>query len=139
MKSEARILGIDLGDARVGVAVSDELAMLAHPVETIAVRDDGVLERICELSTSYRVAEIVVGVPRNMDGSRGPAAQKALDFIETLRRKTSCRIVPWDERLSTVQAQRQLHEAGRKSRQHRAVIDQAAAQIILQSYLDSRV
>jgi len=134
-----RILGIDLGDARVGVAVSDELGMLAHPVKTIAVRDGDLVEHICELTANYQAAEIVVGVPRNMDGSRGPAAQKALEFIETLRMKVSCRIVPWDERLSTMQAQRQLHESGRKSRQHRAVIDQAAAQIILQSYLDSRL
>lgn len=133
-----RILGIDTGDARVGVAISDELGMLAHPLETIVVAKTDALERISALVTEKGVSAIVVGMPRNMDGSFGPAAEKAKAFIEALRQKVSCRIIPWDERLTTVSAQRNLREAGRKAKEQRGVIDQAAAQIILQGWLDSQ-
>jgi len=133
-----RALGIDLGDARVGVATSDDLGMLAHPLETIQVKSGGVLKRILELAKEKSVTTIVVGMPRNMDGTFGPAAEKAREFIEKLKAETTCRVVPWDERLTTVSAQRSLHEAGRKAREHRAVIDQVAAQILLQSWLDSQ-
>lgn len=133
-----RALGIDLGDARVGVASSDDLGMLAHPLETIQVKSGGVMKRILELAAEKKASTIVVGMPRNMDGTFGPAAEKAREFIEKLKTEASCRVVPWDERLTTVSAQRSLHEAGRKSREHRIVIDQVAAQILLQSWLDSQ-
>jgi len=133
-----RALGIDLGDARVGVATSDDLGMLAHPLETIQVKSGGVLKRILELAKEKSVSTIVVGMPRNMDGTFGPAAEKSREFIEKLKAETTCRVVAWDERLTTVSAQRSLHEAGRKAREHRAVIDQVAAQILLQSWLDSQ-
>ena len=133
-----RALGIDLGDARVGVATSDDLGMLAHPLETIQVKSGGVLKRILELAKEKAVSTIVVGMPRNMDGTFGPAAEKSREFIEKLKAETTCRVVAWDERLTTVSAQRSLHEAGRKAREHRAVIDQVAAQILLQSWLDSQ-
>ena len=133
-----RALGIDLGDARVGVAASDDLGMLAHPVETIQVRAGGVRKRILDLAKQKNSEVIVVGMPRNMDGTFGPAAQKARDFIVALQGETSCRVVAWDERLTTVSAQRSLHEAGRNSRKQRQVIDQVAAQILLQSWLDSQ-
>ncbi|TSA36021.1 MAG: Holliday junction resolvase RuvX [Verrucomicrobiaceae bacterium] len=133
-----RALGIDLGDARVGVATSDDLGMLAHPLETIQVKSGGVLKRILELAKEKSVATIVVGMPRNMDGTFGPAAEKSREFIEKLKAETTCRVVAWDERLTTVSAQRSLHEAGRKAKEHRAVIDQVAAQILLQSWLDSQ-
>ena len=133
-----RALGIDLGDARVGVATSDDLGMLAHPLETIQVKSGGVLKRILELAKEKAVSTIVVGMPRNMDGTFGPAAEKSREFIEKLKAETTCRVVPWDERLTTVSAQRSLHEAGRKAREHRAVIDQVAAQILLQCWLDSQ-
>lgn len=133
-----RILGIDPGDARIGVAVSDTLGMLAHPVETIHISKIEPVGRIRELAGRYAVSSVVVGVPRNMDGSRGPAAQKSLDLIEKLREALTCPVVPWDERLSTVQAERNLRAAGRKARDQKTVVDQAAAQVILQSYLDSR-
>ncbi len=133
-----RALGIDLGDARVGVAVSDDLGMLAHPLETIQVKSGGVLKRILELAREKSVETIVVGMPRNMDGTFGPAAEKSREFIGKLKAETTCRVVAWDERLTTVSAQRSLHEAGRKAREHRAVIDQVAAQILLQSWLDSQ-
>ncbi len=133
-----RALGIDLGDARIGVAVTDELGMLAHPLETIPVRAGGVVGRILELAKQKNAETIVVGMPRNMDGTFGPAAEKAREFIERLRAKSACRIVSWDERLTTVSAQRSLHEAGRNTREQRKVIDQVAAQFILQGWLDSQ-
>lgn len=133
-----KALGIDLGDARVGVAISDDLGMLAHPLETIPVQSTPVLKRVLALATERSATTIVVGMPRNMNGSLGPAAEKAKAFIEELRRETSIRVVAWDERLSTVSAQRALQEAGRNTKKQRAVIDQVAAQIILQSWLDSQ-
>jgi len=133
-----RALGIDLGEARVGVAATDDLGMLAHPLETIPVKSGGVMKRILDLAKEKNVEAIVVGMPRNMDGTFGPAAQKAREFIEALQAKTPCRVVAWDERLTTVSAQRSLHEAGRNSREQRSVIDQVAAQILLQSWLDSQ-
>ena len=133
-----RSLGIDLGDARVGVAASDDLGMLAHPMETIQVKAGRVIQRILEIAAEKATQTIVVGMPRNMDGSFGPAAQKAREFIDALKLETSCRVVPWDERLTTVSAQRSLHEAGKNARAQKAMIDQVAAQILLQSWLDSQ-
>lgn len=133
-----RALGIDLGDARVGVAVTDDIGMLAHPLETIQVKSGRVVQRVAALVKDRQAATVVVGMPRNMDGTFGPAAEKAREFIEALKLACPCQVVPWDERLSTVAAQRSLQEAGRKARDHRAVIDQVAAQIILQSWLDSQ-
>jgi len=127
-------LGIDLGDARVGVAISDPLGMLAHPVETIPVASVPVIERIAGIVAERGVSTVIVGVPRNMDGSRGPAAEKASAFIEELRGRLNCKVLPWDERMSTLQAERALREAGRSAKKQRAVIDQAAAQVILQSW-----
>jgi len=133
-----RALGIDLGDARVGVATTDDLGMLAHPLETIQVRSTDVQKRILELAEKRKTEIIVVGMPRNMDGSFGPAAEKTKEFIAALRERTTCQVVHWDERLTTVSAQRSLHEAGKNARAQKAIIDQVAAQILLQSWLDSQ-
>lgn len=133
-----KALGIDLGDARIGVAASDDLGMLAHPLETIPATKGDPIERILELATSRGAAAIVVGMPRNMDGSYGPAAVKAKDFIEKIRTRTVLPIIPWDERLTTVAAQRSLQESGRNTRSQKNIIDQVAAQMILQGWLDSR-
>jgi RNAse H-fold protein YqgF len=133
-----RSLGIDHGDARVGVALSDELGFLAHPLETIEVRHTDPLARIRELATTHDVETIVVGIPRNMDGSHGPAAQKVAAFVEQLRASVSCTVATLDERLTTVSAQRSLRESGRKAKEQKGVVDQAAAQIILQTWLDTR-
>jgi putative Holliday junction resolvase len=132
------ILGVDLGEARVGVAVSDDLGMLAHPLETIDVRKQDPMARLLELIALRSVPIVVVGMPRNMDGSFGPAAESAKAFIEKLREKSGCRVISWDERLTTVSAQRMLHQAGRKAKEHRKVIDQVAAQVLLQSWLDAQ-
>jgi putative Holliday junction resolvase len=133
-----KAIGIDLGEARVGVAVSDDLGMLAHPLETIPTKSSNVLKRVLALANERYAETIVVGMPRNMNGSFGPAAEKAKIFIEELRRETTIPVVSWDERMTTVSAQRALQEAGRSTRKQRPIIDQVAAQIILQSWLDSQ-
>jgi putative holliday junction resolvase len=133
-----KALGIDLGDARIGVAASDDLGMLAHPLETIPATKGDPIARILELAASRGAAAIVIGMPRNMDGTYGPAATKAKEFIEKLRDLTTLQIIAWDERLSTVAAQRSLQEAGRNTRNQKSVIDQVAAQIILQGWLDAQ-
>jgi putative Holliday junction resolvase len=131
-----RILGIDLGRARIGVAVSDELGMLAHPVETIAANAN-VERRIAELVREKDAERVIVGLPRHMNGSVGIGATEALAFAKKLQAMLPCEVVTWDERLTTTAANRALRESGRKTRNSRGVIDQVAAQIILQSYLDS--
>jgi len=132
-----RIMGIDYGTARIGVALSDELQMLAHPAETIAVgkRVDPI-ERIAALAREKNVERIIVGLPRHLNGRVGESAEKAVAFAEKLRSSVSCEVRTWDERLSTVAAERALREAGKKTRETRGIRDQVAAQIILQSYLD---
>jgi putative Holliday junction resolvase len=134
-----RALGIDLGEARIGVAVSDELGMLAHPVETIVVKETpDPLGRVARIAIEKDVGHVIIGLPKNMDGTTGAAAEKARAFAEKLREKVSCPVRLWDERLTTVAAQRFLHDAGRNAKQSREVIDQVAAQIILQGWLDSQ-
>ena len=135
----SRALGLDHGDARIGVAVSDELGMLAHPLETIAVKEKEPLGRIAEIVAEKSITTIVLGLPKNMDGTSGPATEKVRVFADQLRaRVPACKVVLWDERLTTVAAQKSLHAAGRNAKQSRAVIDQAAAQLILQGWLDSQ-
>jgi putative Holliday junction resolvase len=132
-----RWLGIDLGEARVGLALSDQLGALAHPFRTV-VSSPRLLDEICAVVASEGVGGIVVGLPKNMDGSLGPAAAKATAFADQLRIKLpALKIVLWDERLTTMEAQRALHTAGRNVKQSRKVIDQVAAQILLQNYLDA--
>ena len=133
-----RILGIDYGTARIGLALSDELQMLAHPAETITVaktRDPAA--RIAEIVREKNVERIIVGLPRHMNGTAGASAEEAQALAEKLRGLVSCEVRTWDERLSTVAAQRALREAGKSTRQTRGYIDQVAAQMLLQSYLDS--
>lgn len=131
-----RILGIDLGRARIGVAVSDELGMLAHPLETISATGDPV-KRILEIVREKDVERVVVGLPRHMNGSVGSGASDALAFANKLRELAPCEVVTWDERLTTIAANRALRASRRKARDSRQVVDQIAAQMILQGYLDS--
>jgi len=134
----SRILGIDVGEARIGLALSDELRMLAHPLETVRVRDGQPVDHVAELIRREKIETVVIGLPRNMNGTYGPAAEKVKAFAAKLQERVpGCTIRFWDERLSTVAAQRSLHAAGRNTKQSREVIDQVAAQIILQAYLDS--
>ncbi|MDP9097924.1 MAG: Holliday junction resolvase RuvX [Verrucomicrobiota bacterium] len=131
-----RILGIDLGKARIGVAVSDELGMLAHPVETIPATADAA-RRIAEIVREKDAERVVVGLPRHMNGSVGTGAMDALVFVKKLEALLPCKVVTWDERLTTMAANRALRASGRKARDSRGVVDQVAAQMILQGYLDS--
>lgn len=128
-------MAVDLGTVRTGVAVSDELGMLAQPWKTLpggAAAEDAVVAAIAEVNPS----QVLVGLPRNMDGTYGPAAEGAKAFAEQLRGRVSCPVDLWDERLTTVAAQRALRESGRKAKNQRGVVDQVAAQILLQSWLD---
>jgi putative Holliday junction resolvase len=129
------ILGIDFGRARIGVAISDELRLLAHPLETIASGKE-VIPRIAELVQQRQIACIVVGVPKLMSGALGSAAADVFQFVDGLRATVACEVVTWDERLTTVAAHRALRDAGKKTRETRGYVDQVAAQMILQGYLD---
>lgn len=131
------ILALDLGRIRIGVAVSDELQSLAHPLETIP-RDRQATSRLAQIIREKKVDHVVVGIPRQMNGQIGAAATEALRFVEKLRAILPCRVVTWDERLTTVAAHRALRDAGKKTRDTRRYIDQVAAQMILQGYLDRR-
>ena len=133
-----RILGIDVGEARIGLALSDDLGMLAHPLETVKTKEGNPIKYIAAVVEREKVATVVIGLPRNMNGTYGPAAEKAKEFAAKLQALTPCTVKFWDERLTTVAAQKQLHEAGRNVKNSRAVIDQAAAVLILQGYLDSQ-
>jgi putative Holliday junction resolvase len=134
-----RVLAIDPGERRMGIALSDELGMLARPAGFL---DAEPLEEFMG-SLKRTVAEngvglVVVGMPRNMDGSYGPAATKARELIDALRDVLSVSVKPWDERLTTVQAHRFLRESGRSSRDRKGRVDAAAAAVLLQSYLDAQ-
>ena len=131
------ILALDFGRARIGAAISDELQLLAHPLETIPA-DPRALSRIAEIVQERKVDHVVAGLPKRMDGQMGTAATEVLEFVEKLRAILACPVVTWDERLTTAAAHRALRDAGKKTRQTRRYVDQVAAQMILQSYLDSR-
>ena len=134
-----RILGLDVGDKTLGVAVSDELGWTAQGVavhrRTTIAADLAFLREMCTL---YEVAAIVVGLPKNMDGSLGPQAQKTLAFIDRVRRTCAVPLIAWDERLTTQAAERALLEGDTSRRRRKAVRDRLAAQLILQSYLEWR-
>jgi len=130
-----RVLGIDFGRARIGIAISDELGMLAHPLETIPSGRTA-LSRIAAIVREKGVECVVVGVPKTMGGQFGAAADEAKAFSDKLARQINCKIIAWDERLTTVAAHRALQDAGKKTKETRGYVDQVAAQMILQGYLD---
>lgn len=135
-----RILCIDYGDARIGVAVSDPLGMTAQMLETIKWRNDinKPIQRIKELADSLGCSTILVGLPRNMDGSVGARELKTRDFMKLLEDSISdVDVIPYDERLTTVMAQRAMHDMGINAKNQKNRIDQMAAAFILQDYLDS--
>jgi putative Holliday junction resolvase len=131
------ILALDFGRARIGAAISDELQWLAHPLETIPANERAPFH-IAEIVREKNVDHVVAGLPKQMDGQIGAAATAVLEFVEKLRAILPCPVVTWDERLTTAAANRALRDAGKKTRQTRGYVDQVAAQMILQSYLDSR-
>jgi putative Holliday junction resolvase len=133
-----RILALDHGTVRMGIALSDELKMMAHPLEFIPAEPfNAFLDRLKQLIREKEVELILIGMPRNMDGSYGPAAQKVQQFVAVLREAVTVPIKTADERLTSVQAQKFLREAGKNSRQQRGKVDQSAAALLLQSYLDN--
>lgn len=133
-----RILALDHGTRRIGVAVSDELKMIAAPLEYIPAEPFAeFLKRLKEIISTKEVELILIGMPRNMDGSYGPAALKVQEFIAVLKETIAIPIKTLDERLTTVQAQRFLIQGNVRRNQRKEKVDQTAAAILLQSYLDS--
>ena len=134
-----RILALDMGERRVGVAVSDELGITAQGLPTITTESmkDAILQTE-KLITEYTLSEIIVGLPKSMDGSLGFKAQEVMQFADLLRKRTDVPVILWDERLTTKMADRSMLEADMSRRKRRRKADMVAAQLILQSYLDSR-
>jgi putative holliday junction resolvase len=132
-------LGVDVGDVRIGVAASDPSGLIATPVETVA-RGQGDLARLRALAEEHEALEVVVGLPRSLSGREGPAAAKVRAFATELADVLAAdgrEVRLCDERLSTVSAEAVLREQGRKGKRRRAVVDQAAAVVILQNALDT--
>ncbi|MGH9287822.1 MAG: Holliday junction resolvase RuvX [Acidimicrobiales bacterium] len=134
-----RALGLDLGSRRIGVALSDSAGMVATPYDVLTrvgdrMRDHG---RIAELVDEAGAEVVVVGLPLSLDGSIGPAARSVLDETDELRARLLVGVITWDERLSTIEAKQRLRAAGVKDRKGRRVVDQVAATVILQSWLDA--
>ena len=136
-----RIMGLDYGSKTVGVAVSDALLLTAQAVETISRPQETklrrTLARIEELCREYEIEKIILGFPKNMNNTIGDRAEKSLEFAEMLKRRTGLPVVMWDERLTTVAAERTLMESGVRREHRKEHIDQITAVFILQGYLDA--
>lgn len=137
-----RIMGLDLGSKTVGVAVSDSLLLTAQGLEIIRRKEENklrrTLARIEELIVEYGVEEIVLGLPMNMNATEGPRAELSREFKDKLERRTGLPVVLWDERLTTVAAERAMIDAGIRREQRKEYVDKIAAALILQGYLDRR-
>ena len=136
-----RIMGLDYGTKTVGVSMCDPLGITAQAVETIERKSESklrkTLARIESLAAEYGVEKFVLGLPKHMNNDIGERAEKAIEFGEMLQRRTGLEVVMWDERLTTVEAERTLIESGVRRENRKQYIDQIAAVFILQSYLDS--
>jgi putative Holliday junction resolvase len=132
-----KYMGLDIGSKTIGVAVSDDFGWTAQPVTTISrkKRDDD-FQKITELIDKHNVSEIVIGLPKNMDGTLGSSAKKVIEFADFLKGNLNVPISLWDERMSTQAVTRTLIEADVKRRKRKKVIDKLAAVYILQGYLD---
>ncbi len=134
-----RIMAIDLGDRRTGIAVSDALGVLCGDAFTLTEWDtERIARRIAEEVRARGVDTLVLGLPRNMDGSEGPRAEKSREFAALLERETGLAPVLWDERRSSVEAHAILHANGKRMKQHRKTVDAVAASLLLEGYLASR-
>ena len=134
-----RILGLDIGTKRIGVALSDAMGWSGLPLETVQVHRDGRhIRRIAELCKAHEVVELVAGLPLNMDGTEGRAARKVRVVLTAVAAATGLTVHEWDERLTTVAAERVLHQAGMRHQRRKQVVDQLSASLILQSYLGAR-
>jgi putative Holliday junction resolvase len=133
-----RVLALDHGTKRVGLAISDELGMIAQPLTFLPAEPIAkLLEELKKVVSEKTVELVLVGIPRNMDGSYGPAAEKARKFVEQLKEALSVPIRTWDERLTSVQANKAMIQGGLRREERKLKADQTAAAILLQSYLDS--
>lgn len=136
-----RIMGLDYGTKTVGVAISDALGLTAQGIETITRKEENKLRRTCarieELIKEYKVEKIVLGFPKHMNNDIGERAEKSLEFKEILERRTGLEVIMWDERLTTISAERTLMESGVRRENRKKYIDKIAAVFILQGYLDS--
>ena len=131
-----RIMAIDYGDAHTGIAVSDPTGFLTGFTATItAYRPESVAEKVAALAQEHGVEELVLGHPRNMDGSLGPRAEKAEALAELLRTTTGLPVVLWDERRTTIDAHQILFNAGKNAKQRKKTVDAVAASLILEGYL----
>jgi len=134
-----RILGLDLGKKRIGIAISDELGWTAQGLETLERQDIGRdVDYLARLINTYHAEELVVGLPRDQYGEIGPAAQEVLSFVDLCKKTFAIPITTWDERFTTVAATRSLIDADLSRKKRRKVIDKVAAVLILQGYLDWR-
>lgn len=134
-----RVLGLDVGRRRIGVAVSDPTGLLASPLGVIEVRGTkDAVRRVLEICREQQAERIVVGLPVSLGGGLGPQAREVLEFVEALRRQSPVPVETWDERLSTVGATRLLQAGGHDGRSIKGRVDAAAAAFMLQGYLDSR-
>ncbi|MEJ2068798.1 MAG: Holliday junction resolvase RuvX [Syntrophobacterales bacterium] len=136
---EVRILALDVGRKRIGLAVSDPLGLTAQGLMVLERRDwDQDLDRLLKIARPYQVQEVLVGLPRHLNGRLGEQAEEILALAQALGEALQAKVVTWDERLSTVEAERLLIEADMSRRRRRRVVDQVAATLILQAYLDRR-
>ncbi|AIK38467.1 Holliday junction resolvase RuvX [Bacillus pseudomycoides] len=136
-----RILGLDVGTKTVGVAISDEMGWTAQGLETIKINEERGqfgFDRISELVKQYNVDKIIVGLPKNMNGTIGPRGEACQQFAQSLRELLQLDVMMWDERLSTMAAERLLISADVSRKKRKQVIDKMAAVVILQGYLDSK-
>ncbi|MEW6142762.1 MAG: Holliday junction resolvase RuvX [Chloroflexota bacterium] len=134
-----RVIGLDVGERRIGVALSDPTATIASPLEVVAITDvESAYAAIAGLVSQHQAGEIVVGMPYSLSGRAGPAAENVRKFVNELSRRLQVRVVTWDERLSTVAADRSMREAGVKRKKRSNLRDAIAAALILQGYLNSR-
>ena len=137
-----RIMGLDYGSRTVGVAISDALLLTAQGIETICRTQENklrqTLARIRALCEEYEVEEIVLGFPKNMNNTIGDRAERSMEFAEMLKKRTGLPVFMWDERLTTVEANRTLMESGVRREHRKEYVDKIAAVFILQGYLDAR-
>ena len=135
-----RILGLDIGEKKIGVAISDELGFTAQGIDVIERKEDGKdIDEICNIISKYKVNKVIVGLPKNMNGTLGPSSEAVEKYAEELKTAMDIELDFWDERLTTVAAERILIKADVSRKKRKGVIDKVAASIILQSYLDSNV
>lgn len=132
-----KILAIDLGDRRTGIAISDQTASITGEAFTIDQPDRGILvQKICEIIKNNQISKVILGNPKNMNSTLGDAALKSEEFLKLLKSVCDIEIILWDERQTTITASRILSDAGKKRKKQRAHVDAVAASIILENYLD---